>query len=401
MPEPMHPPYADTAKFQTRRLQRWLDINPQNGPLTRTSKYLVIPAFSQAVTWLGYSDIVASFNYEGPNSFSLKQNYILDSAANYSLAIMWVDVDNNVNRWFLSVSPNAVFYFQPIMYNGEVIKNNFRFEIWSTNSSPAVNTSDITIYTSVLSDIDYRYGTDSSLKNADAEVTNFQNINNFTDTLPAELNQIVNWNPTGMVQGVGNSLTAWHDSLLNDNLVPTGLVACLPATGLYKVFNNAYVPNVGGALLSFDLSSLATTFNYVAMVVKFQDVASGDVFYLDNGGAILQYDTGTQTISNENGAIVHNIQLNVWYVVIITDGGSLIVYDLLSATLFGSSFGAFSQGNASHVIVGACIILDLVMGTGFGTADGSDQIARYYASKYSDSYSLPLTFPTNSVPQTN
>lgn len=40
MPEPLHPPYGIT---QPRQLQRWLDVNSQNGPLGRTRQFITIP----------------------------------------------------------------------------------------------------------------------------------------------------------------------------------------------------------------------------------------------------------------------------------------------------------------------------------------------------------------------
>lgn len=74
MAEPLSPPPTNEygAVTQPRQLERWLDVNPVT-QLTRTQAYITLPAFSIEYVWLGYSDIIASFNFEGPNNFSLIQ----------------------------------------------------------------------------------------------------------------------------------------------------------------------------------------------------------------------------------------------------------------------------------------------------------------------------------------
>ena len=73
MPLQTQPPYLPTARVQPRQLNRWLDINAQNGALRRTQTFISLPTFTQAASsWNGYSDIVVAFNFEGDNNFSLK-----------------------------------------------------------------------------------------------------------------------------------------------------------------------------------------------------------------------------------------------------------------------------------------------------------------------------------------
>jgi hypothetical protein len=82
MPYPLvPPPLTDTgALLYPRTLQRWLDVNPVT-KLTRTGTYITLPTFNINVNWLGYSDIVASFNFEGPNNFSLTSYNINQSSS--------------------------------------------------------------------------------------------------------------------------------------------------------------------------------------------------------------------------------------------------------------------------------------------------------------------------------
>ena len=73
MPEQSHPPYVPGAKTIPRQLNRWLDVNAQNGPLERAKKFLSIPAFTFSNdNWKGYSQVIGQFNYQAPNSLSLR-----------------------------------------------------------------------------------------------------------------------------------------------------------------------------------------------------------------------------------------------------------------------------------------------------------------------------------------
>jgi len=173
------PPLNDTGAWQIpRTLQRWLDINPITH-LTRTQAYITLPAFNVNVNWLGYSDIVASFNYEGPNNFSLIGfNIEPSSTPNYLLCIMWKDSKDNVNRYKLWSGVGEILYFNIPVYAGQKIGKNFRFEIWSTNSSPVVQGTAIQIYTSVLGKVDYRWSTDFTLVGSDTICTNFSEPSN-------------------------------------------------------------------------------------------------------------------------------------------------------------------------------------------------------------------------------
>jgi hypothetical protein len=173
------PPLSDTGAWSIpRTLQRWLDINPITR-LTRTQAYITLPAFNVNVNWLGFSDIVASFNYEGPNNFSLTGfNIEPNPSPNYLLCIMWRDSKGNVKRYKLWSGVGEVFYFPCYVYNGQKIAKNFRFEIWSTNNTPAIQTKAIQIYTSLLGKQDYRYGSDFTLVSNDAVCINFSESSN-------------------------------------------------------------------------------------------------------------------------------------------------------------------------------------------------------------------------------
>ena len=186
MPKPLSPPDLTEMGALTfpRELQRWLDVNPVT-KLTRVAGYITLPVFNVNVSWLGYSDIVAAFNYEGPNWFSLKEfSTVVPLNPNYMLCIAYVK--NGITyRYSLWRGVGEVIYFDIPLYTGQKIGKNFRFEVWSTNNTPLIQATSLTFYTSVLGSIDYRYGSDFTLVNSDAICTNFQSNFNMPYKWPA------------------------------------------------------------------------------------------------------------------------------------------------------------------------------------------------------------------------
>lgn len=175
MPSPLVPPPLNDPGALTwpRMLQRWLDDNPVTR-LTRTSTYIQLPIFNQGVyTWNGYSDIVAAFNFEGPNGFSL-QNIVPPTNPNYACCIAYVVNSTVVTRYLLWDATGSVLPGSITPYVNQPIKKNFRLEVWNTSQGIASETAGVTIYTSKLGNFDYRYASDGNLITPDAISTNFQ-----------------------------------------------------------------------------------------------------------------------------------------------------------------------------------------------------------------------------------
>lgn len=191
MPESSHPPYVEGSLVIPRQLQRWLDVNPQNGPLRRTEKYISIPSFDINHVWNGYSEIVGEYHFEAPNNFSLKiphDGNVVDVDTNYTMCVSYVNSDHSVVRYSLIRGAGDLFYFPLIQYTGQLIKKNFRIEIWNTSQVTCNETLVTNIYTSVLGNQDYRYGTDSVLRQADPLCTGQQSTEGNSPILPAQTN---------------------------------------------------------------------------------------------------------------------------------------------------------------------------------------------------------------------
>lgn len=414
MPDTSHPPYSAGSLTLPKQLNRWLDINPQNGPLRRTQSFITLPAFSQAFTWRGYSDIVVAFNYEGPNNFSLLQGVTLPSNPNYALAISWIDANNNITRYWLLYDVGEVIYFPQVPYTGQNIGKNFRLEVWSTSSSPAVQTTGIVLYTSVLGDQDYRYGVDFTLVNNDTPVTDFNNVNTAL-TLPADGGWKYNWNPTGFAPQHAGNMTSWHDSISNVNLAPQATPTVATTIGLTNnqlcmFTSSGYGINVG----------FTDPTNIISAVMVVNLLSSGVPQQLlqTSGGIQLVYDPVAHTLTLNSGGdtIIHGVNNGQWYVIVVNltpiYGSFLYLFDLATATLIDFEVGnESSTGTTGPLTVGngVFIVTDVVLGYNqFNFTDTPydsttpQNICNYYAQKYmSNTWTLPLTFPTNAVSQPN
>jgi hypothetical protein len=185
MPEPTHPPYESGALVTPRQLHKWLDINPQNGPLTRVGTYITLPVFSVSSSWNGYSDIVKSFNFVMANRISLT-SVEAPVAPNYALFVSYHDATGVMTRYLIWGAVGAkVNQPQIPVYAGQALEKNFRFEVWNTSQGAVSNATAINFTTSKLGSVDYRYGVDYELKTS-AAVTAFASSNlNIPITFPS------------------------------------------------------------------------------------------------------------------------------------------------------------------------------------------------------------------------
>lgn len=166
MPESIHPPYVSGATTIPRQLQRWLDINPQNGRLKRTETFIQVPVFDIDHVWNGYSEIVGEYHFTSPNQLSLKLSNIaniLPTGTNYTLCVSYISGVGTVARYSLVRGLGDLFYFNLPEYDGERLINDFVIEVWNTSQVACSSTTVTTIYTSVAGNLDYRYGIDGPL----------------------------------------------------------------------------------------------------------------------------------------------------------------------------------------------------------------------------------------------
>ena len=257
MPEQLHPPYNVT---QPRQLVRWLDVNSQNGPLGRCQTYITIPAFNVANTWNGYSDIVCAFNYTAPNNFSFTQvrGFAVPLGLPFLLCVSYVDSMDNVVRYALNSNKNAVMFFDTVPYTNQMILKNFRIEVWSCNAT-AVMVFPVTLYTSVMQNVDTRLGVDLALVGVGNEDLMFSDP---TDGL------------VGIVAGQ------------NDVYIPDALGAAYQINGVVPGTDYIYYPGNSYCIIDKDPPTLDQQ-----LTGNFTSVAGHTYFFIAYGSYIGQRPT--------------------------------------------------------------------------------------------------------------
>lgn len=196
MPEQSHPPYVSGALTSPRQLDRWLDVNPQNGPLKRTRKYLEIPGWVYPADYEfngTFSDKVIQLNFNVSNKLSLRINkYNVVGIDYYS-----TDFDDQL-AWFIAFLPGSLGVKNTLdvkryritaddgdtvraeQYNGQPLPTTFCIEGWTKPSTTVSEGSSVnaqTLETSVLGNLDYRYGQDESINTQINDVVfDFNNI---------------------------------------------------------------------------------------------------------------------------------------------------------------------------------------------------------------------------------
>lgn len=425
MPQLISPPYAAGAISIPRTLIRWLDVNYQNGPLTRTATYITLPAFSVNINWLGYSDIVAAFNFEGPNNFSFAGGNMQPTAPipNYVLCVMWKDTNNVTHRYAMWKGVGETIYGTIPLYTGQVIMKNFRFEIWSTDVAICGQATPINFYTSVAGQIDYRYGVDSQLVASDPVVTNFSATQTYVPTILPVTNLWSQWIASS---GIANLTWAVKQSPSGVQYLNAGNAGNLTVATDSGINNNLCVTNPNTLLASRPTENM-TAISIGFAVVKPISFTSGYCWFAfgtystNFAGSFCRVTTtatpGQLAIDGNNlGGVV--MSAGQWYVIcFIMDftnevvGGYVVA---LTNPIVEPSFNLISDTNASQpsvITVGANALgvitenfylaeLDI-----FNTSLNPMQraaILNYYTNNYGPyPFSLPLTFPPNSTPQPN
>jgi hypothetical protein len=404
------PPLNDTgAQSWPRQLQRWLDVNPIS-KLTRTQGYFVMPTFSVNVTWLGYSDIVAAFNYEGPSNFSLNGiGTLIPLNPNYLCCISWRDNNGHIYRYALWQNVGEVFFFDVPLYTGQVIMANFRLEIWSVaNQAVASQSSSLTLYTSVLGKQDYRWATDFVLVNPDTISTNFSVGLISTQGLSPQLA------PAGVTFGgwlradinVAGSL--WTEKAGGSTFFTANLAAGsnIITTTDSTIKNNTEItgplPIVGPVQSSFNPADIWIMLKY-------------------NGDGKILVLQGTSTLSitagilYSDGSSLGNTPLTIgaWYVIEWWNFSGYVqaniweVNGLMTNKAYSSNVTGVSRTGSTNLWVGYAAgsasinVTDILVYSQILQAADQQTNLNYFMDRYLAQFALPFVWPVGSYSQPN
>lgn len=396
--EPNYPPPSNEegAVIQPRQLNRWLDINPQGGALSRTHKYLTIPAFTSVDRWDGYSQIVTSFNCEAPNNFSLKP-FSAPANPNFVLCISY-RVGETVTRYLLWDAVGSEMPYFPL-YEGQLIKKNFRLEVWNTAQGVASNASDIYIYTSVLGGKDYMYADDSVLKAFDAQVTNFWYNATAIPDVTAQGTILARYLSTeGFNPGV-----SWDSTDAIDQLFST-TCHTEEITTRYQQFLAALsgvdtlIGTAQGAV-----NYLFVAFQYVPMVGADND---GIIAFYDNSYEVRQAITGGVNSITVNGTELVNsanlIEGDIYLLVCVAGVQAFLFNVHTGVSTAPTALGISITPTSACVVddgVQKCKVLDVL--PMFDITGSFQDIYNYYFYTYNGPFLLPLVMPVNSISVTN
>ncbi len=402
MPEQQHPPYASGSLTIPRTLLRWLDINFQNGPLYRTSTFVVLPAFTSTNgTWNGYSDIVAAFNFEGPNNFSLT-GITVPPTINFTLCISYV-LAGKVYRYMIWEAAGTTISQSIPMYTGQKILKNFRFEVWNTTSGNPTLSSPITFYTSVKGQVDYRYGVDTALVNTDGLVSAFSAAFGLVKIPTTNLQYQLDARIVTTTGGQGTTVLFWDDQKSHVAFIPSpgGLLGVSWNTD--PTLNKDIITiNTGNTIVGTGVGANPGT---IAIAFTLLSTSTTETLFNNSGGMSLTYDKTTNkfvtfgdSYSNINPAI------DIPYLVIMyPNEGYTEIYNLQTGLLLDKFYGSSSVGPDGTITLGATMFVWEILvynSDNYGTSDYFN-LKGYFLTKYSGAFLLPIIFPSNSTSVTN
>lgn len=411
-----HPPFNQVIP---RQLNRWLDVNPQGGPLQRTMAYLDTPTFNVTPeAWHGYSEIVETFNYASTRAFILTDLGVSPLSVNYVLFIAY-EQGGVVYRYRLAGS-DGTFYFQIVDYTNQPIKNNFRFEVWSISAAPVTETAGWRMLTSAQGNQDYRYGADFSIASVQSTVLDFQSINATVD-LPFVEDLVFGFRADS---GYSASAGTWNSRFADANQITSNATpAQAPATDSH-LNGHTYIPITQTNPWVCTLNNSQDCYNLFIVFRAELTASSGAALRVMNGGSggtrVFEMRLGASTAPSTNptnltGAndiglySVISTQLSNGFYLVEIRSGLLFQYGLNDSAPKNTGTGSDNNIVTIDTIqIAPSRGLDLAEVWAYGTQQNFNAPTDYYQlfQYISDRYGvgripLPFTFPANSSVPSN
>jgi hypothetical protein len=319
---------------------------------------------------------------------------ILQSNPDYTLAVMFEDSNFNVTRYVLYTGVNSIPLPVPSKpYNGEVIRKNFRLEIWNTAVGSVAQTVPLSLITSVLGGQDYRYGNDFQLAGNNGDVVSFQSLYTAL-TSPPTAGLSARWRYDTGVTLSAVSVTSWASMINSSDLLTYS------GTRPKKLSNYILFDSSG---MSLTYANLNGGLGYIPHDIWM--VLTKDGFKLNGNICTFGADVHIES-ANSNAA---DFSVNGWspdislgvpnsdfYVVRITDTNAY-VYNLLDWTILNQTAGNASVANETVLTLGGAgtfLIKELFFYDSIQAQPIADQVAKYISDTYAAGMMpLPLVFP--------
>lgn len=441
MPFPLSPPpiYDVGAWTWPRQLNKWLDVNPVS-KLTRTDTFITLPAFTQASnTWNGYSDIVESFNFEGPNNFSLLGiSGDIPKNPNYTLCISF-QIGGTVTRYIIWTAAGSVLNQDIPQYVNQLILKNFRLEVWNTSQGIASQSAAINFYTSVLGSRDYKWAIDSTLVNPDSPCINFSDSAFDANAALPPNTGLVGWFCADYCNGFYGSsitpagaLTSWASC---KNPIYDILTAISPNLGGIVINNDTDFNGHNSVLFDGSLQILQSTpggepagstlfnatFTYNSIIIFV--LTSSYPIVGSVMATIAQQGISSGGFTINSGSKNNSIRVGVFGGATYGDSSlpASLEQSCLGCYLDNGPVGAYSLQNQTWfnlyypdlqtfvmnnwILWGATWkCAEILVYTSLASDDDAQQLQNYLTTRYGTStnlFKLPLTFPANAISTTN
>lgn len=391
-------------------LNRWLSVN-KVVPLTRVRTFITLPVFSIVNDLLGYSTIMGAFNFEAPNNFSLVGlSDVIPDDPNYTLCISYVNDDFSVVRYSLWRASGDLMYFTLPEYEGQLIKKNFRLEIWGLAELSVATTLEqltaIVLNTSVLGDVDYRSGSDKSLVGDDGLCSGQQSVyttpvftSPFDGDSPPPTGLMLWFDNLHNITGIPSSLSSWVDRQAGYTITDG-----TPPAGETLFSNNVINMFATGALTSAVAYGGSATNIYLAVYLPAAGVPG--IIFTTGAGLKLEY-TATPALkltTSAGNVTTAALEFDTWYIVSIRVGlGTINVYNINTLTLvLTASVGGGALPNSNLTIGGGgtFLLFDFLAYSTIPSAPEDFYIRAYIRSFYGQ-FSFPITWGTCAQPTTN
>lgn len=410
MPDNTYPPYSGNsgAMVVPRQLTRWIDVNPQGGNLRRCETTITLPVFSISNSWNGWSDIVATFNFEATNNFSLRLLHDAPLAPNYVLCISY-HIGSTVTRYMLWEANGHTLNYP--LYNGEPIKKNFRLEVWNTSQGASSETSTFSFITSVKQNIDYRFGSDTGLATASGVITDFESNTSVIVTYP-RIGLLDAWTAYSAYI-IGNPVAYWN--IIDGYDAPPGFTTVLGVvTYQTGTFNGLRLSGASSMLCTpyFDRGSVVYQATTLAVLFTVPTSASGTIFTARTDTfshqSDLYYNNTSGTLKLNGVTILSGVVPGrIYAFASCSSNGTYVIRDYTNSTV---STGSTADDIGEGVYLGCYDTADanvLVHGVTMYYGDKSSvelqDIISAMISQHTRplNMNLPLTFPATAVSTTN
>ena len=403
-------------------INQWLSTRLAN-IVSKQRGYITLPAFSQAVTYIGVAEIVRQYNYSVANDFVIKNFPFNPSNPDYILCIKY-RIGNTVYRYKLWDRDGVAttLDFAPV-YSGQVIKKNFTLEIWNQPGQTSVTqVTALTFTLSLLRKKTLFSDSDSyEATSAGDPVTDLGNTNTSPDILNVT-DAIFRWSSEGAsaVGTTADKVDSWTD-LLFDHIFtgtdpdrPTYIPSVTQIANKYAIG----VDNDGDFLLS---NSITEDLLHVFMVCRIKNLNTDDANILSGTSRTYfttSFSSPTQfqitSVSGGDGVAfdIPTGEYTDWMILeILIDGGTNETYvrftDFKGNTSTVTTEFASDIFNAGELTLGfvpsAGGVLDVAEILGFSSLRiGAEHTAiiNYYNIVYGG-MTLPLTYTEEQHGQNN